>query len=168
MKQSFLFEADNFGFRPVTDSDLNYFQMLDADPETMSFFPSGVRSTQEIQDKIKKYVAGYKKNGYGVFLVFDLTSGKFIARAGFDDIESGEIEVGYVVLKEYWGKGLASRILNVLLRWAKNNIQRDKIIAFTPTNHIASERVMQKAGMVYSGRHIMKGVECVLYEYNLR
>ena len=76
-------------------------------------------------------------------------------------------EFRYVVLKKYWGKGLASRILNVLLKWAKNNIQRDKIIAFTPISHIASERVMQKAGMVYSGRHIMKGVECVLYEYNL-
>ncbi len=28
MKQSFLFEADNFGFRPVTENDLNYFQMV--------------------------------------------------------------------------------------------------------------------------------------------
>ena len=96
MKQSFLFEVDNFGFRPVSENDLNYFQMLDADPETMSFFPSGVRSTQEIKDKIKKYVTGYEKKGYGVFLVFDLTLGEFIARAGFDDVESGEIEVGYV------------------------------------------------------------------------
>src|SRR3990167_10835927 len=94
MKQSFLFEVDNFGFRPVAENDLNYFQILDADPETMSFFPSGVRSTQEIKDKIKKYVTGYEKKGYGVFLVFDFTLGEFIARAGFDDVESGEIEVG--------------------------------------------------------------------------
>lgn len=167
MKQQFLFKSENFGFKPVTENDFKYFQMLDADPEIMSFFPSGVRSTQEIQDKIKKYVTGYKKNGYGVFLVFDLTSGEFIGRAGFDDIESGETEVGYVILKAYWGKGFASRILKALLSWAKNNIHKNKIIAFTPTNHIASERVMQKAGMIYSGNYIMKGVDCVLYEYKL-
>ena len=167
MKQSFLFEVDNFGFRPVSENDLQYFQMLDADPETMSFYPSGVRNTEEMQEKIKKYVTCYKKNGYGVFLVFDLASGEFIARAGFDDLESGEIEVGYLVIKKYWGKGLASKILDILLKWAKNNIQKDKIIAFTPVDHIASERVMQKAGMVYSGKHATQGVECVLYEYKL-
>jgi [ribosomal protein S5]-alanine N-acetyltransferase len=91
-----------------------------------------------------------------------LDSDKCVGRAGFADIENDQIEVGYVILKEHWGKGLASRILKVLLAWAKENIQKDKIIAFTPVNHIASERVMQKAGMVFVKQDIMKGVNCVI------
>lgn len=168
MKQSYLFEAGNFGFRPIVETDLEYFLVTDSDPEMMSFFPGGARTAQEIELKIKKYIDGYKKNHYGVFLVFDLTTGDFIARAGFDDLESGEIEVGYLVLKKHWGKGYASEILKELLLWAKNNIGKDKVIAFTPVNHIASERVMQKAGMQFVGKQIMKGVDCVIYEYKIK
>lgn len=167
MNQPYLFEADYFGFRPVAESDINYLLMLDADPETMSFFPGGARTREKIESNIKKYIHAYNENGYGIFLVFDTRSGEFIGRAGFDNIESGETEVGYIVLKKYWAKGYASKILKILLTWAKYNIKKDKIIAFTPIDHFASEKVMQKADMTFSRKGIMKGVNCVIYEYRL-
>jgi ribosomal-protein-alanine N-acetyltransferase len=167
MKQVYIFEVEGLGFRSFEENDLDYLLTLDADPETMSFFPGGVRSRQEIEINIKKYVTAYNEKGYSTFLVFDTNSGEFIGRAGFGDVESGETEVGYLVLKKYWGKGYATRILKILLSWAKSNIKKDKIIAFTPINHLASERVMQKAGMFFSRKGIMKGVECVIYEYKL-
>lgn len=167
MRQSYLFEADNFGFRPFVEDDLKYLLQLDADPETMSFFPGGARTQEEIKNNIKKYINSYNEKGYSVFMVFNTQSGEFIGRAGFGDIESGEIEVGYIVLKKYWGKGYASTILKNLLQWAKNNIEKNKIIAFTPLDHIASEKVMQKAGMTFSRKGIMKNVNCVIYEYRL-
>jgi RimJ/RimL family protein N-acetyltransferase len=165
MKQAYLIEIDNLGFRPCVEGDLDYLMILDADPETMSFFPGGVRSREEIQNNIRKYITSYHEKGYSTFVIFDTKTGEFIGRAGFGDIETGETEVGYLVLKKYWGKGYASRILKILLAWAKNNIKKDKIIAYTPLDHTASERVMQKAGMHFSRKGIMKGVECVIYEF---
>lgn len=167
MTQSYLFEADNFGLRPVTANDINYFLMMDADPDTMSFFPGGARTQQQIEDKVANYIASYNQKKYGVFLVFELSTGEFIGRAGFDDVENDQIEVGYVILKKHWGRGFATRILKILLAWARENIQKDKIIAFTPVNHAASERVMQKAGMMFIKKGIMKGVDCVIYAYAL-
>lgn len=167
MKQTYLFIVDNLGFRPFVEGDLNNLLLLDADPETMSFFPGGVRTRQEIKNNIKRYIKDYTEKGYGIYIIFDTSTGEFIGRAGFGDVESSEIEVGYLVLKKYWGKGYATKILKILLEWAKNNIKKDKIIAFTPANHIASEKVMQKAGMQFSKKGIMKGVECVIYEYKL-
>ena len=41
LKQLYLFEADNLGFRPFVENDIDYLLLLDADPETMSFFPGG-------------------------------------------------------------------------------------------------------------------------------
>lgn len=35
IKQSYLFEVNNFGFRPVTKSDIGYLLSLDAHPETI-------------------------------------------------------------------------------------------------------------------------------------
>jgi RimJ/RimL family protein N-acetyltransferase len=133
----------------------------------MSFFPGGARTRQEVEGNIKKYINAYHEKGYGIFLVFEIDSGEFIGRAGFADIESGETEVGYLVLRKYWGRGYGSKILKNLLGWAKSNINKDKIIAFTPLAHVASERVMQKADMFFTRKGIMKGVDCLIYEYQL-
>ena len=36
-QQSYLFDVDDLGFRPIVETDLNYLVLLDADPEIMSF-----------------------------------------------------------------------------------------------------------------------------------
>jgi len=45
-----------------------------------------------------------------------------------------------------------------------------KIIAFTPTDHVALIKAMQKAGMKYRETKIVPhiGIECVVYEYYLK
>ncbi|MBX3709889.1 MAG: GNAT family N-acetyltransferase [Gammaproteobacteria bacterium] len=53
-------------------------------------------------------------------------------------------------MKKHEGKGYASKNLKALLLWAKNNIKKDKIIAFTSVNHLTSGRVIQKASMIFS------------------
>ncbi len=77
MQQTYLFETDNLGFRPFTPRDLNHVASLDADPETMSFFPGGVRTLEEIEQNIEKYINFYHKYHYGIFMVFDILSGEF-------------------------------------------------------------------------------------------
>ncbi len=167
MTQPYLFQTDHFTFRPILESDLSYLLDLDGDLETMQFFPGGARTEDEIKNKIKTYSEFYTKNKYGVFMVFDISSGDFIGRAGFAPIENDEIEIGYLLSKKHWGQGHATKIVKDLLTWANTHIPKDKIIAFTPVNHIASERVMQKAGMTYVKKDVIKGLDCVIYEYKL-
>ena len=45
----------------------------------------------------------------------------------------------------------------------QENINADYIIAFTPVDHIASERVMQKYGMEHYKNAMVKGVACCFY-----
>ncbi|MBF0315991.1 MAG: GNAT family N-acetyltransferase [Oligoflexia bacterium] len=163
IKQSYLFEANNLGFKTIAESDVDYLLMLaSADPKAWS------SNCDEVKEKIKNDKKYYSEKGYGAFLVFELNSGEFIGRAGFGDIESGEIEVGYVVLEKYRGKGYATMMLKSLLLWAQHNIKKDKIIAITKTCHVASYRVMQKTGMVFSRKDTIDGVDCVVYEHQLR
>ena len=50
----------------LIESDIDYLLMLDADPETMKFFPEGVRSRQGIENNIKKYITAYNEKRYGI------------------------------------------------------------------------------------------------------
>ena len=56
----------------------------------------------------------------------------------------GEDHVGYWIDRAYWGKGIASRALRLLLE----EVARRPLIATVATSNLASLRVLQKCGFV--------------------
>jgi ribosomal-protein-alanine N-acetyltransferase len=163
-KNNYVLASARLGYRVCLESDLQNLILLDSDPEVRAFFPMGVATEEQIKERIKEYETDFRKKGYGLFILEDLTTREFVGRCGFKELETGEIEVGYVLLKKFWGQGLASEALTALLHWAEEHVPTDKIIAFAPKKHLASQRVMQKSGMQYAKNAMMYGVECVFYE----
>ncbi len=163
MKPTYLFQSQHLGFRPVMNTDLNYLlELAAADPKYWN------ESPEKLTSKIKEDIHFFNQKGYGPFLVFDLKSHDFMGRTGFADFENKingthEIEVGYVVLEKYRGQGYATEMLQAVLAWAGGNIQKDKIIAIAEVGHTASEKIMQKAGMVFSRRAWIDGEDSVVY-----
>lgn len=166
----YIFTSERIGYRLLKKNDFNDYFKLDSDPEIREFFPQNKALDEKtIKANMQKNIAFFKANDFGVFIAIELASGEFIGRCGFGKIATGEIEVGYVFLQKFWGKGLASEALLSLLNWAKSNIfVVDSIIAFTPTAHLASQRVMQKAGMQFYKEERKEGIEYVFYKINLR
>lgn len=162
MSQFYLFESDRLGFKLVTEDDHEYLFLLSlADPNVWS------ADFREIKERIKNDIRHFSEKGYGAFLAFEIESGEFVGRAGFGDIQNNEIEVGYVVLEKYRGKGYATEMLKALLSWAKEHINKDRILSITAINHAASERIMQKSGMAFFKKDKIDGIDCVIYEYKL-
>jgi len=172
MKQSienYIFTSKRLGYRLLKESDFNDYFKLDSNPEVRKYFPSGTLDSQKIKSNIRKNIDFFEENGFGVFIAIELTTGEFVGRCGFGQIPTGEIEVGYVFLPNFWGKGFATEALVALIDWAKQNLKAtDTVIAFTPTNHIASQRCMQKAGMEFYKKDLKDGEECVFYKIQLR
>lgn len=165
----YLFTSERLGYRLLKESDFEDWFLLDSNPEVRSFFPNGTLDSQSIKEKIKKSIEFYNSTGIGQFTTLDLATGEFVGRCGFGLLPAGEIEVGYVFLPKFWGKGLASEALIALINWAKLNIHAtDYITALTPVNHIASERVMQKAGMEFYKKDFKDGEECVFYKISIK
>ena len=163
MSQPYLFKTERLGFRLVTEGDFDYLLMLStADPKTWS------SDSKEIEETIKNDIKHFSEKGYGAFLVFDIESGEFIGRAGFGITESGETEVGYVLHKKFWGKGYASEAVAILLKYAREHIDVDYIIAYADVGNIGSTRVMEKCGMSYYKTDIAKGIECRFYRIKNR
>src|SRR6266540_742959 len=83
-----------------------------------------------------------REHGFGLWAVELRATGALIGDCGLVYVEGRgpEIEVAYHFAKEWWGRGLALRVL--ALR---------EIIAICMPEHVASRRVMEKAGMRYVG-----------------
>ncbi|MDY3562186.1 GNAT family N-acetyltransferase [Gemmata sp. JC673] len=67
----------------------------------------------------------------------------------------GEDHVGYWIDKPYWGKGIASRALHLLLR----EVARRPLVASVATGNGASLRVLQKHGFVIERVHLAPATE---------
>lgn len=59
------------------------------------------------------------------------------------------VEVAYFIHRSYWGRGLASELVQASLALAFRDLRLPEVIAFTrPANH-ASRRVLMKAGFSF-------------------
>ena len=163
----YILTSERLGFRLFRDSDFADLERLDTDPEVRAQFPDGVLTPTQIKERISQNKASFQINGFADFAVIELETGRFAGRAGFGPIEESEIEVGYVFLKEFWGRGLAQESLRALLMWAKHNLDVPRIIAYAPKPHSASFNVMKKSGMHFYKSDKMRGVDCDLYEFPL-
>jgi RimJ/RimL family protein N-acetyltransferase len=104
-----------------------------------------------------------------VFAIADAFTGQYL---GGIDLCSGPWpvgEIGYGVKPEARGRGVATRALRLLARWALDELELARVELITDVDNIASQRVAEKAGFVREGtlrqRLEVKGrrSDCVMY-----
>ena len=100
--------------RLIQDGDLDL-----ADREIRKFFPDGTQDREQTKQRIKQIISLYRDKGLPGFVIFNKLTHEFIGRCGFGPIETGEIEVGSLIVRKFWNMGYASEALEALLEWSK-------------------------------------------------
>jgi ribosomal-protein-alanine N-acetyltransferase len=91
-------------------------------------------------------------------------SGEVIGFCGIQPLEeTGDIEIGWWLAKQYWGRGLASEAAACALADAFERVGLRRVVAIAVEENRASTRIMEKLGMRYEKRIEHRGVEVVLY-----
>ena len=131
----------------------------------------GVRSRAETLRVLTALVADWEQHGFGYWLARDRVRGTFAARGGLRRVVlegQPQVEVGYAVMPEFWGRGLATEIARESIGVAFDELGLRELVCFTlPTNR-ASQRVMQKAGFRYAGETMWADQPHVLYRLSAR
>ena len=60
---------------------------------------------------------------------------------------AGELEIGWIFDKPYWGRGLAGEAARAALAWAWANRAEPRVVAITSASHAGSRRLMERIGM---------------------
>ncbi len=161
---NFTLETERLRLRPIQKLDFEDLCILDSDPDVRRYFPEGALEIEQIAREVDRFVMEWKTLGFGMFAAIEKNNNHFIGRCGFAKLESGEVEFGYLLLKEYWGQGYATEASKALLEWGVKNIPTDHIVGFAPANHLASRRVLEKCGMQYHKMDIYQDIVCVFYQ----
>jgi ribosomal-protein-alanine N-acetyltransferase len=129
--------------------------------------PVGGRQTEaEVREWIDFQLVHWEQHGLGRWVLRDRASGAFLGRGGLKRIAiegRDEVEIGYGLLPEYWGQGLATEMTVEALRLAFEVLGCESVVAFTRPTNDRSRRVMQRVGMLYERDIVWTDLPHVLY-----
>ena len=122
------------------------------------------RSIEDSESFLSFATEGYERGDFGGWGVVLKDDGAFIGTCGLDAgyaPEHARAELGYVLSREHWGKGLMPEAVRAIIRFGFGRMQLNRIEARCIAENTASARVMEKAGMTYEGtlreREFIKG-----------
>ncbi|MGL4724074.1 MAG: GNAT family N-acetyltransferase [Scandinavium sp.] len=142
--------------RPVHADDADDLFRIYGDPATNIFNPAGpYPDLAYAQTRLAQWLDGWRLHGIGQMAIYDRQHPQIII--GFGGISVRPLgdelthNLGYRFATEAWGRGLATEFCQRLLDYAFDERQLDKITAVVRANHLASQRVLLKAGLALRG-----------------
>ena len=126
----------------------------------------GVRDTANTVAYLEMNEKHWADHGFGMWMLREAVSQAVVGRAVLRhlDVEFvDEVEVGYGFMPEYWGRGLATEIARECVRLGFEQLQLSSIVAVTTPANLASQRVMEKAGLAYDRDILHAGAPHVLF-----
>jgi RimJ/RimL family protein N-acetyltransferase len=142
---------------------------LDDDPRVMATL-GGLRSAERTREYALAQARHWAAHGFGWWTLSDRVSGEFVGRGGVRHIElSGgqtSVEVGYALVAERWGEGLATEFARTAVAVGRDVLELDRIVGLALPTNAASRRVLEKVGLEYECDTVYKGFPSVLYGWS--
>jgi RimJ/RimL family protein N-acetyltransferase len=126
----------------------------------------GLRDENQTLDNLNWNLKQWDDHGVGVWMFYLKETGEWIGRGGIRHVEIDgniEIEVGYVLLPQFWNQGFATEIAHAAIEVALKILLLDSVVSYTLSTNHASQRVMKKIGFIYERDIILTDQPHVLY-----
>ena len=146
-------ETDRLVLREFRLSDLDDFSPIMADPQVMEFSISGPWDSDRTRGFLEICQVDYSEErwGYGRWAVIHKDDRRLIGFCGlarYDEVDgSPEIEIGYRLTAEYWGRGLATEAAIASRDYGFEHLGMTRLISMIEPENRASIRVAEKVGM---------------------
>jgi ribosomal-protein-alanine N-acetyltransferase len=148
---SAVLETERLRLRPLRPDDAPALHAIYADPRVATWI--GSHSLAAVEAEIAKHVATQAARGWSFFAVEDRESGWLLGDCGLQPFEQRgpEIELGYDLHPDAWGRGVATEAARAVMAAAFGPWAVDRVVAVVKPDHVASQRVLVKAGLVPAG-----------------
>lgn len=160
-----MIESERLRFRKFTLDDLPTLIEQRSDPDVNKYLGgTKLQNPEALAKRIRFYMSCYEIHGFGMCPMIWKPTGQVIGTAGLQPLDgTDEIEVGYSMIKEFWGKGIGTEAARVWMDHGFHHAGLDRIVAVAHTGNVASRRIMEKLGMTYEKSEVHYGAECAFY-----
>ena len=160
-----ILETERTILRELTLDDIDDLYKLYAQPGMADYIPPLCEDREEEVEFEKMYIKSmYGFYGYGIWVILDRETGKFIGRAGVTHREGFEdLEVGYMLSREYQHKGIASEVMRAVIDYAAKKYGSTRLNAFIDERNTSSVRFAERLGFKKNGKAMIEGSELDWY-----
>lgn len=149
----FRHETARLILRDWRESDAGDFHRLHCDPIVMATL-GPVRDRRYTTNLIVDLCERAQRNGGFTYWAAELQqNGRVIGFCGLDrgheEPIMGELEIGWRLASDCWGRGYATEAARACLAWANANLPGERCVAITAAINARSRRVMERIGMAY-------------------
>ncbi len=105
-----------------------------------------------------------KENGFSRWALAEKESGKIIGSCGFALLNNGEVELGYLLARDYWGRGLATEAAKACAKYGFEKLGFENVVALTDIDHAETHGVLKKVGFKKRGVETIHVNEDLVFE----
>jgi [ribosomal protein S5]-alanine N-acetyltransferase len=142
-------ETSRLILREFSADDADALALVLSDAETMRFYPAPL-DRAGVEAWIARNLDRYAKDGHGLWAMVLKSSGEVVGDCGLTIQNVGglrEIEIGYHVRRDHWGKGLASEAARACRDFGFAHFRTGRLISLIRPENLPSRRVAEKNGM---------------------
>jgi RimJ/RimL family protein N-acetyltransferase len=159
-------ETERLRLRRFREADLDAYAEMSADPEVMRYIGTGIAlSRTDAWRSIAGMLGHWQLRGYGMWALELKETGELVGRAGFLDPPGWPgFEIGWLLGRRHWGKGYAIEAARVALRYAFEELHRERVVSLIRPGNSRSVRVAEALGERLAGEVELLGSKALVYE----
>lgn len=157
--------TDRYAAERLSEAHFEELLRIHADPVQMEYL-GGVRDERQTREYLERNLAHWAEHGFGLWMVRDRLTGEIVGRAvvrrlRLDGVD--EVEIGYGLRPDCWGRGLGTRIATACIRYAFDVLRLPTVVALTDPRNARSRRVLEKVGMTFQREARHEGAVLAVY-----
>lgn len=160
--------TSRLSLRPFTLQDTDSLHQILGVPSVLQYFPNPeLPERDRVEKLIKRQIKHWQDYGYGWWAVEPHAEKQLIGWSGLQYLpDTDEIEIGYLLSKPFWGKGLATESAIAGLDYGFDKLGLREIIGIVHPENLASQGVLKKIGMQFVRQAHYFGMDCYQYKIN--
>jgi len=146
-------KTQNYFLKEIEASDIDFIYQGLSDSEITKYYDVHYSSLEATKVQMQWY-KNLKKNGTGIWWgIFDASNAIFCGAGGYSDLDKyhKKAEIGFWLLKEYWGNGILKEVMPHIFEYGFRNLDLNRIEGYVVSDNANCKNALEKINCTYEG-----------------
>ena len=139
--------------RQFKENDLESVYKGLSDPDIIQYYGVSYQTLEETKEQMK-FFADLEKEGTGIWwAICSPDNATFYGAGGLNGVSKThkKAEIGFWLLKEYWGKGIMGEIMPIICKYGFEEMGLHRIEGLVESDNMNCKNAMKKLDFTYEG-----------------